>query len=66
MSDFGLPAKAFVLAAKLCVLAGRRINFFGRLGMVSRADAADDSNHNGGDPQHSINSTGDTQHDNCL
>jgi hypothetical protein len=51
MSGSGLPAKAFVLAAKLCVPAGRRINFFGRLGMVSAPDAADDSNHNAGDPQ---------------
>jgi hypothetical protein len=50
MSDSGRPAKAFVLAAKRCVPAGRRINFFGRLGMVS-APAAAHSNHNAGDPQ---------------
>jgi hypothetical protein len=53
MSGSGLAAKAFVLAAKRSVPAGRRVNFFGRLGMVSAPDAADDSNHNGGDPQHS-------------
>ena len=62
MSSSGLPAKAFVLAAKRCVPAGRRINFFGRLSMVSAPDAADDSSHNAGDPQH-LENTGGTHHD---
>jgi hypothetical protein len=52
MSVSGLPAKAFVLAAKRYVPAGRRSNFFGRMGMVSAPDAADDSSHNAGHPQH--------------
>jgi hypothetical protein len=51
MSFSGLPAKAFLLAAKRSVTAGLLINFAGHAGMVCLADFAHDSSRRAGKPQ---------------
>jgi hypothetical protein len=51
MSFFGRLAKAAALAAKRCAYRGRRVNFFGRMSMVSVIDTTQDSSCSAADPQ---------------